>query len=218
MQRGIHGMGKGLLSAKGNVVIKFIESATVRSGGYIETESIIQSKVSANTEINVSGGKGFIMGGIVRASSKISARTIGSSMGTATNVEVGIEPGKQERYAQLQQEAKELGKKIEMIRPVLINYTQKLKAGISLSADKIAFMKTQVSALKTLQGQLAPINEEMNTLRLEFMTAGRAKVEVQNVIYPGVTIKISEQSLTTKEERKYCQFVVTDGEVKAMNL
>lgn len=218
VQRGIHGMGKGLLSAKGNVVIKFIESATVRSGGYIETESIIQSKVSANTEINVSGGKGFIMGGIVRASSKISARTIGSSMGTATNVEVGIEPGKQERYAQLQQEAKELGKKIEMIRPVLINYTQKLKAGISLSADKIAFMKTQVSALKTLQGQLAPINEEMNTLRLEFMTAGRAKVEVQNVIYPGVTIKISEQSLTTKEERKYCQFVVTDGEVKAMNL
>ena len=139
-------------------------------------------------------------------------------MGTATNVEVGIEPGKQERYAQLQQDAKELGKKIEMIRPVLINYTQKLKAGISLPADKIAFMKTQVSALKTLQGQLAPINEEMNTLRLEFMTAGRAKVEVQNMIYPGVTIKISEQSLTTKEERKYCQFVVADGEVKAKNL
>ena len=79
-------------------------------------------------------------------------------------------------------------------------------------------MKTQVSALKTLQGQLAPINEEMNTLRLEFMTAGRAKVEVQNMIYPGVTIKISEQSLTTKEERKYCQFVVADGEVKAKNL
>lgn len=47
VKRGIHGMGKGLLSAKGNVVIKFIEGATVKSGGYIETESIIQSKVSA---------------------------------------------------------------------------------------------------------------------------------------------------------------------------
>ncbi len=33
VKRGIHGMGKGLLSAKGNVVIKFIEGATVKSGG-----------------------------------------------------------------------------------------------------------------------------------------------------------------------------------------
>ncbi len=218
VQRGIHGMGKGLLSAKGNVVIKFIESATVKSGGYVETESIIQSNVSANTEINVSGGKGFIMGGSVRASSKVSARTIGSEMGTSTHVEVGIEPEKLEHYTQLQQEAKKIGKKIEVIRPILINYSQKLKSGVSLPADKIAFMKTQVIALKTLQGQLAPINEEINVLRMEFMSAGRAKVEVQNVIHPGVTIKISDISMTTKEQRKYCQFLVVDGEIKAMNL
>lgn len=218
VKRGIHGMGKGLLSAKGNVVIKFIESAVVKSGGYIETESIIQSRVSASTEINVSGGKGFIMGGTVRASTKVSARTIGSSMGTPTNVEVGVEPEKLEYYTKIQQEAKEIGKKIEMIRPVLSTYSEKLKAGVTLSQGKVAFVKQQVVALKTLQKQLAPLNEEINILRAHFISAGRAKVEIQNVVYPEVTIKISDVSMTVKDERKFCQYLMRDGEIRVMNL
>lgn len=218
VKRGIHGMGKGLLSAKGNIVIKFIESATVKAGGYVETESIIQSRVSASTEINVSGGKGFIMGGTVRACSKVSARTFGSEMGTSTMVEVGMEPEKLERFTALQQTAKEISKKIEAIRPVLITYSEKLKAGVQLSPEKIEFTRKQVIELKSLQAQLRPINEELNSLRMEFISAGRAKVDVQNVIYPGVTIKISELSLTTKDARKYCRFVKDDGVIKTVNL
>lgn len=218
VKRGIHGMGKGLLSAKGNVVIKFIEGATVKAGGYVETESIIQSNVSANTEVIVKSGKGLIMGGDVKVSNKVTARVIGSTMGVMTGISVGIDPEKMERYTELQQMAKEIGKKIEIIRPILVNYSQKLQAGVQLPADKAHYMKTQVFALKGLQGQLAPINEEINRLRMEFMNAGRAKIEVQDVIYPGVTIKFSEISMTTKSERKYCQFVKDDGAIKVMNL
>ena len=107
-------------------MIKFIEGATVKSGGYVETESIIQSQVSANSEVIVSGGKGLIRGGMVRVSNKVSAKVIGSAMGIATHVEVGIEPRKLERFAQLQQEAKDIGKKIETIRPILMNYSEKM--------------------------------------------------------------------------------------------
>ncbi len=218
VQRGIHGMGKGILNAKGNIVIKFIEGATVKSGGYIETESIIQSNVSANTEITVNGGKGFIMGGMVRAGSKVSAKSIGSNMGTATMVEVGIDPEKLERFSDLQRNAKEISKKIEQIRPVLATYMEKLKAGANLPPDKVVFVKKQVTALKTLQSQLAPINEEINNLRMEFVSANRAKVMIQNMIYPGVTIKISELSMTTKDTRHYCQFIKDGSEIKAVNL
>ena len=218
VKRGIHGMGKGLLSAKGNVVIKFIEGAVVKCGGYVETESIIQSNVSANSEVIVSGGKGLIRGGSVRVSNKVSARVIGSTMGIATHIEVGIEPKKLERYTQLQQEAKDIGKKIEKIRPILMNYREKLKSGVALPPEKLHYMKTQVIALKALQQQFAPINEEVNLLRMEFIEAGRSKIEVRDVIYPGVTITISELSMTTNKERNYCQFVKEDGEIKVKNL
>ena len=158
------------------------------------------------------------MGGDVKVSNKVTARVIGSTMGVMTGISVGIDPEKMERYTELQQMAKEIGKKIEIIRPILVNYSQKLQAGVQLPADKAHYMKTQVFALKGLQGQLAPINEEINRLRMEFMNAGRAKIEVQDVIYPGVTIKFSEISMTTKSERKYCQFVKDDGAIKVMNL
>ncbi|MBO5302633.1 MAG: DUF342 domain-containing protein [Lachnospiraceae bacterium] len=218
VKRGIHGMGKGLLKAKGNVVIKFIESATVECGGYVDTESIIQSKVSASTEIIVSGGKGLIIGGNVQACNRISARTIGSEMGTATMVQVGVEPEKLERYNTLQQTAKGLAKKIEVIRPILLNYSEKLKAGVTIPQDKVDFMKQQVISLKALQEQLAPVNEEINILRTDFMNAGRAKIEVQNVINAGVTVKISDLSLIIKDQRRYCFYVKEDGEIKAKNL
>lgn len=218
VKRGIHGMGKGLLSAKGNVVIKFIEGATVKCGGYVETESIIQSAVSANTEVIVSGGKGLIRGGSVRVSNKVSAKVIGSVMGIATHIEVGTEPKKLERYNQLQQEARAIGKKIEQIRPILLNYSEKMKKGIPFTPEQIYYVKTQMIALKTLQQQYAPVNEEVNRLRMEFVGSGRAKVEVHDIIYPGVTIKISELSMTTKRERSYCRFYKEDGEVKVSNL
>lgn len=218
VKRGIHGMGKGLLSAKSNVVIKFIEGATVKCGGYVETESIIQSAVSANTEVIVSGGKGLIRGGSVRVSNKVSAKVIGSAMGIATHIEVGIEPKKLERYNQLQQEARDIGKKIEQIRPILLTYSEKMKKGVTLTPEQVYYMKTQVIALKTLQKQYAPVNEEVNRLRMEFVGAGRAKVEVHDMIYPGVTIKISELSMTTKRERSYCCFYKADGEIKVSNL
>ena len=102
--------------------------------------------------------------------------------------------------------------------PVLMNYSEKLKKGITLTAEQMYYMKAQVVALKALQQQYAPINEEVNRLRREFMEAGRAKVEVHDMIYQGVTIKISELSLTTKRERSYCRFYKDDGEIKVSNL
>ena len=100
----------------------------------------------------------------------------------------------------------------------MVNFVQKQKEGIVIPPEKIHYIKTQVIALQALQKQFAPINEEINRLRMEFIEGGRAKVEVQDIIYPGVTITISELSMTTKRERRYCQFVKDNGEIKVMNL
>ena len=43
--KGMNGMGKGVLNAKGNVVAKFLENATVTALGYVSSESILHSTV-----------------------------------------------------------------------------------------------------------------------------------------------------------------------------
>lgn len=77
LKRGIQGMNKGSLEAKGNIVAKFIENTTVRSGGYITAGAIMHSRVYAKSDVVVKGKKGFISGGEVKSGTKISVKTAG---------------------------------------------------------------------------------------------------------------------------------------------
>ena len=104
LKRGIQGMDRGVLHANGNVISRFIESATVEAGGYVSADAIMHSNVSAKGDVTVDGKKGFITGGVIRSGSMVSAKTIGSSMGTSTNIEVGIEPAIITEYHELGKE------------------------------------------------------------------------------------------------------------------
>ena len=104
INRGVNGMGKGYLEAGGRVIAKFIENATVKSGAYVQAESILLSHVNAKTEVEVDGKRGIIAGGVVRATEKITCKILGSPMGADTAVEVGIEPLAKERYQFLQKD------------------------------------------------------------------------------------------------------------------
>lgn len=94
--RGMNGMAKGNLRAGGDIVAKFLENATVSAGGYVNTESILHSNVTAATEIQVTGKRGFITGGHVRAGQRIEVKTLGATLGAPTVVEVGVDPEKKQ--------------------------------------------------------------------------------------------------------------------------
>lgn len=218
IKRGIHGMTKGILDAKGNVIAKFIENATVRSGGYIETESIMHSTVGAYSEIMVSGKKGFVMGGIIRAGQKVEVRCLGSDMGTMTTVEVGVEPSKKERYSKLRDELAQRQKEMEQIKPILITFTQKINKGEELAKNKVAYVQQLTQQFRQNQDAANALKEEFTSLHQEISMSTDARVKVQNTVYPGVKITISDVSLTTKKERGFCQFVREGGEIVIKNL
>ena len=67
VKHGIHGMYKCDLRAGTNLMAKYIESATVRAGGYVEAEIILNSDVSVNGAVRARGRKGLINGGTVHA-------------------------------------------------------------------------------------------------------------------------------------------------------
>ena len=218
IKRGIHGMTKGILESKSNVVSKFIENATVRSGGYVETESILHSNVSAFSEVIVSGRKGFIMGGLVRASKRVEVKSLGSDMGTMTQIEVGIEPAKKERYGKLRDELVKRQKEMDQIKPILVTFTQKINSGEEIAANKKAYIQQLAQQFRQMKDSADELKFEYNLLTEELSLGSDARVKVQNTVYPGVRITISDVSLTTKDERSFCQFVRENGEVIVKNL
>jgi uncharacterized protein (DUF342 family) len=87
---GVSGMDKSKISSGADFFAKYIEHATINSGGNITVkESIMHCHVNAGKKITVTGGKGLIVGGIISAGEEINANTIGSRLGTDTELVIG---------------------------------------------------------------------------------------------------------------------------------
>ena len=216
--RGVNGMGKGVLTAGGNIVAKFIENATVTASGYVESGSILHSHVNAQTEINVSGKRGFITGGEVCATNCINVKTLGSPMGADTVVNVGINPQVKVEFQQLQKQAAESAKVLKSVQPVIQAATQKLKQGVKLPPDQVAYIKSLVALDKQKKEELESVSKRMEELQ-ELMSEGEdAKIMVSGTIYPGTRIMISDASMVVQKEYSYCRFVKDQGDVKMAGL
>lgn len=218
VKHGIHGMYKCDLRAGTNLMAKYIESATVRAGGYVEAEIILNSDVSVNGAVRARGRKGLINGGTVRAGDYVEADNLGSEMGTATALEVGVDPEKKARYIELSKELKELSKNMEDNRIIVENYGKILKKGERLPQDKLLYAQKIGATFKEQSEQYTRIKEEMDTIYEEMREAGQAFVQVNRDVYPGVSISISDLSYIVKEKRSYCRFKKMEGEIKPCSI
>lgn len=212
--RGMKGMTKGSLKAKGNIVVKFLENAKVTAQGSVNTDSIVHSEVLAGTEVIVEGKRGFIAGGHVCAGSQIKAKTLGSVMGISTVLEVGVDPVIKVRYGQVQIEMAEVAKELQAVEPIIITHLQKLKQGQHLTTQQLDYLKSLVATREVKKEKQDRLNIEMMQLQIAMEQQGVAQVVAQGDVFPGVKISIGELSTVIQSNVKYCRFVRREGEVK----
>lgn len=216
--KGINGMEKGIVKAGHSVIAKYINSARVEAGGIIQTELILNSKVSAKDSIIVEGRKGNITGGIARAGNKIEAKNLGSDMGADTTVEVGIDPTTKARQAKLIKENEVLHATLARTEPVLIATLDRVKRGDKLPPDQVAKMQELNKAIQaqkqTLQNNMLELqqiefaaDEEENTV---------AEIVINGVAYAGTHLVVSDANLTLKKDYHYCRFRREGADVKML--
>jgi len=212
--RGMNGMGKGELKAGGRVILKYAENATISAGAYVECESMLHCKVNAKSFVSVEGRKGFIAGGVVRATEKVSCRTLGSQMGADTLVEVGVDPESKKRFQELQKEMAETQKKIKSVQPVIMNMSQKLRAGEKLTPEQAKYFQSLAQANEQLMERINEIGEEIESLESAMRNEGQACVMVSGDAYPGTKIAIGDASIVLRKPAAYCRFIKDRGDVK----
>ena len=214
LQRGINGMGKGKLKAGGNIIAKFMENCTAEAGGYIETNSILHSNVTAGTDINVMSKKGFITGGSVTALANIRVKTLGSPMGADTSVTVGVNPEVLTRIGELNKEVADAEKNLKTMLPVLEAVKKKIAAGEKLTPEKAKQLQQLAATVKHSQELLAGSGEELQSLKAMMDEGQAASVEVRGEVFPGVVISISDVSMIIKDSYKFCRFIKDKGDVR----
>lgn len=213
--RGMNGMGKGILKAGNNIVSKFIENSNVTANGYVHSEAILHSKIQAGGDVVVTGKKGFITGGVIRSLGSIEAKTIGSTMGVDTEVEVGTDPTLKIKAQNLQQAIVSNNAKLEKIKPVLVTLTQRVQRGDKLTADQLKYIKQLSEEYKNIQEQIARDSDSYNEY-LDSMDDNQtdSSIRVSDFVYPGTKITISDVSTVLKSPAQHSRFVKEGADIR----
>lgn len=216
--RGVNGMSKGSIKAGGNIIAKFIENAHVEARGYVETESILHSHVSAGTEVRVGGKKGFITGGYVCATNLVEVKTLGAELGANTIVEIGVNPEMKRHYHELKEKITQDNKTINSVQPVLDAAMTKIKSGIKLPPEQVKHIQELSSTVTLKKKDVAAAMKEMAELEELMEISNDAQVVVKDRVYPGTKIVISDVSRIMKSQAQYCRFIKSQGDVAIVGM
>jgi uncharacterized protein len=202
VRQGVAGKETGVVRAGGNVWSKFIENVTVEAGGLvIVSDGIINCDVFANRKVICRGKRARIVGGRVRAAEEIDAKTLGSSAGKETVLEVGYDPKSKQKLSDLREKRDEQREELE-------NVKRDLKTLISLSKQKKEIPKEKVQQFKDLQARNKELTEELERVQndiseLETYLDGlklAGKISASGTVYTGVKLYVKEAFLDVHSE------------------
>lgn len=215
LNRGIQGMGKGTMEAKGDVISNFIESSTVHAGGKIITDALLHSEVVAKDTIEVNGKRGLIAGGSIRSTKKIEAKVVGSSMGTQTELEVGYDPTVIDRYHEIEKMMEDLEEEKEKIDQSVTVLKKRFKTTGSLEPEKLVTLKQNKARLEAIDKEMETLTDEYERLdeELENMT-GHGKIVVTDIAYSGVKLTISNVTNYLHNEVQHSAFVREGADIR----
>jgi uncharacterized protein (DUF342 family) len=217
VHQGITGKSTGMIKAGRSLWARFIENATVEAGNMVVvSDGIINSQVDANKRIICQGKRAHIVGGRLRATEEISAKSLGSpTSGTETVCEVGFDPKSKEQLDKYFIQRDALTKELEEIQRNLQTLITLKKQHQSLPEDKEYYLQELLDTRKDMLEELRRINDEIQKLQ-SFLDSlrSRGKISASGKVYPGVRITIRDIKVDVHSEYKAVTFILENGLIR----
>lgn len=205
VMQGIRGT-KCQVYAKGNVICKFIEHAHIEvKGNVIVADAILHSSVIAGDSVYIlSGKKGIIIGGLVKAKNEVNVKNIGNMSEVPTEIEVGIEPGIREEINRLE-EALEAERK--QLQETKLNYNTLIVKQKTQEAEEYLISQ------KELEENIKMMNAHLVQLKKHTLINQGGKVSVVDTLWPGVKLTLGNATFLAKIDYRYVTFVNKIGTI-----
>ncbi|MDR1506073.1 MAG: FapA family protein [Treponema sp.] len=217
VHQGITGKSNGMVRAGRSIWARFIENAQVEAGNMVVvSDGIINSQVDAFKRIICQGKRAHIVGGRLRATEEINAKSLGSpTSGTETICEVGFDPKSKAQMESLETQKTAMEKQLEEIQlnvQTLINIKKQRK---SLPEDKEAYLTELMDKRQELSGDLRKNRKEAEKIQgflNNLKTRGRISASAK--VYPGVKILIRDAKEDVRNEYRAVTFILENGLVR----
>ncbi|MDR1539938.1 MAG: FapA family protein [Clostridiales bacterium] len=210
---GVHGGGRALIKAGGDISAKFIESSTVNSSGSITAESIIHSRVNCDGVLSITK---VLVGGKAVAGEKVSASTLGSAMSQATEVVVGNDPDLINEYKDLADKYQIQKKELEAASSAIENLNSRASIG-ELSQELKLKLVSALHRKMHLRDKLEITRKKLCSV-LAKLRISEGSVRVSKEVKPGVKIVIGDAAVYIKANLKACLVTNEDGKIAIKQL
>ena len=214
--KGILGVNKAKIRSTGNVTAKNIQNASeVIADGDIFSEAIMHSAVKARGKIEVGGSKGLLVGGNIESAEGITAKTIGSALGTSTIIHIGGDASYlidfNEKKAQLKKLKETMKENVHFL-----NSTLKGKDGVGgANKDVRNSLLNTISNTKGLKAKIESLSETVAEMEKNIERADKnATISAEVVIYPNVTVNIGNVTKKIDREEYKCKVRNHEGEIR----
>ncbi len=179
--QGVYGRNKGVLRTKGAVRATFIEHCTVLAIGPVTVSNyLMRCEVKSNDSVTITGDKGGVIGGTVRARAGLSTFNLGNERGIRTLVSFGQDYLVGDR---IEREEAELEKLKKAAADLDFEMRQNEKDG---DEDQLARNRRRK---RQLLKEIEKRGVRLFTLRERFEEHYPAEIVVRGTLFPGVVFE-----------------------------
>lgn len=216
VHQGVAGKGEGLIRSNKSVWAKFIENARCESGDLVVvSDGIISSEILSDRKIVCKGRRASIVGGHLTAVEEIHAKTLGAVSGSETILEVGFDPRRKEKLAELEQRREELQQQLDEIQLNMSTIENLVRSKRTVPDEKKAFYQELKEKKVTLSREVRRIDDSAQEIRdylSELKVNGR--ISAGGTVHPGVRITIKDAFLEVRNEFRSVTFIAEKSAVK----
>ncbi len=218
LKRGMQGMERGELRAAGNITAKFLENCKVSCEGGLRADAVLHSEVECREQIQVRGKKGLINGGSVRTYAGIHATSLGSTMGSSTQVEImsDIELGK--RANKLKEDIQEKEKNLRDIEKMADAIREMRKSRQEVTPEQVKNVKTAALSKPILKKEVQEMRREREELLARIEKNRNVCIKVEGTVYSGVKIVVKDAMRIVKDKMTHCRLVREGADVQMKGL
>ncbi len=210
ISRGIQGGGS--IIAKGSVFADFIENTTVRAGGTVQSNTILNANISADDKVITTGKKGAVIGGYVHGYRGIEVITAGSDAEVKTILHSGYEMKTYERFLELRRQEGEIKENLsELVDNVTDALREKRMGSSRISMAAEIRLAERDRAKSQYFEELDKISSEKETLEELMENSQGAYIKVDGNIYRNVVISVNIEQLTLNRSTGYMIYTADNG-------
>ncbi len=211
-----------ILRSGRNFFAGHVQNAQIEAQGDITiVRSVMHSFIYSTGKIQLHDKNGSIVGGVVNGMRGIEAMSIGSPIGTHTEIVVGSDYLVKRRKSELQEVIRFHEANLAKIDTVLRPLMSIVKKGIPLGTDKKRRLGSIIDKRFTIIKQLRVVKRHHAELSDVDPSSINTKVTIRNTLFQDVTIKIGDLLLRNHEDLQGVQCKLSDDrrriELKALH-